>query len=232
LDPEGSGGNPRYIQQRTGNLIDLRDAASKRGNAIVAEHPMTPFEKITTPIKAALPFLRGGGPGAGISFATGNEGRSVPMMQKAMNAVGEEPANVYPKPMGPYPLEQNPSRMLPGATPRIDEQPLQPPNLTGQPYPWQVNQWQNIGGLKQLPVGKSPAGQGTIVPDILGRPDLRTPYNGGLIEAGPHPAVGGPHLLGYDSPSFVRSIPALDEFGKPIYRIDPKTGKPFAPKGM
>lgn len=54
LDPQGSGAGPREIQERTGNVINLRDAAERRRNAIAAEKPDTIAEGITRAVTLGL----------------------------------------------------------------------------------------------------------------------------------------------------------------------------------
>jgi len=88
LDPENAGAGPRQIQSRTGDVIHMRDAAARRNNAIVAEQPLTPFGKFADPLKGFIRTLMPGkATGAGIAFAEGSEGRSLPLVRRSFNAV-------------------------------------------------------------------------------------------------------------------------------------------------
>jgi hypothetical protein len=102
LDPENAGAGPRDIQARAGHIIDIRDAANRRGNAIVAEQPLTAFGKVWDPIKGFVRSLIPALPtGSGIAYAEGSEGRSLPHLRRAFNAVDEQyPA--FPQPDNPH----------------------------------------------------------------------------------------------------------------------------------
>ena len=61
LDPENGGAGPREIQERTGAVTNLRNAAERRSNAILGEKPVSPMAAagrvIAAPFEAAtLPF--------------------------------------------------------------------------------------------------------------------------------------------------------------------------------
>lgn len=114
LDPEGGGESIRPIQNLTGDLMSVRDASLRRNNAIVAEQPLTPFGKFADPIKGAIRhMIPWRSPAAGLAFAEGSEGRSLPMMRRAFKAVGDEPANVLPKPEHPLYPRVRADRQLP-----------------------------------------------------------------------------------------------------------------------
>lgn len=113
LDPEGGGAGPRTIQTKTGDLIHMRDAALRRNNAIVAEQPLTPLGKVVDPMKAAVrAVLPGKATGAGIAFAEGSEGRSLPLIKRAFKAVGDEQPNALPEPGSPLYPTGNSARLL------------------------------------------------------------------------------------------------------------------------
>jgi hypothetical protein len=136
LDPEGEGAGPRLIQSRTGDLIDLRDAALRRNNAIVAEQPLTPIGRITDPIKGAVrSFLPGRG-SAGLAYAEGSEGRSLPLLKRGFSAVKQEP-NVLPRPAGPYPTI-GPDRQL-GPSPLVTPPPADTSSVNVRTGPPLVN---------------------------------------------------------------------------------------------
>lgn len=124
LDPEGMGMGPRDIQSRTGQLIDLKNAAMRRNNAIVAEQPLTPVGRVLDPIKGAIRSLMPGkATGAGIAFAEGSEGRSLPMLRRAFNA-SDQPFNRLPQPGTPFYPTGDPQRQLgPGSIPLGPAQP-------------------------------------------------------------------------------------------------------------
>ncbi len=64
LDPEHGGAGPRSIQQRTGNVLDLRNAAERRSNSILGEKPVTPMGALAQPLNAAVKLFRGDPMGA------------------------------------------------------------------------------------------------------------------------------------------------------------------------
>jgi hypothetical protein len=110
LDPEGAGAGPRTIQNKTGDLIKWRNTALQRTNAIVAEQPISPVERVLSPIKRHLPLLRGDA--TGLSFSQGQAGRSMPLLKRAFKAVGDEPVNALPLPGSPLYPTGNPARQL------------------------------------------------------------------------------------------------------------------------
>lgn len=59
LDPENNGAGPREIQQRTGNVIGLRNAADRRSNSILGEKPVTPIGGLMAPALAIHRAMRG-----------------------------------------------------------------------------------------------------------------------------------------------------------------------------
>ncbi len=116
LDPEGNGAGPRTIQNKTSQLYDIRNAALRRNNAIVAEQPPSPLEKMIDPLKKAIPgFLKKGASGTGLAYAEGSEGRSIPNLKRTFNAVGDDPRNVLPEPGSPLYPTGNPTKLLTGA---------------------------------------------------------------------------------------------------------------------
>lgn len=89
LDPENAGAGPRQIQATTGDLIDVRNGAARRNNAIVAEQPLTPIGKLVDPIKGMIRHFLPVPSGAGIAYAEGSEGRSLPYLQRAFAGADE-----------------------------------------------------------------------------------------------------------------------------------------------
>ena len=132
LDPAGAGAGPRQIQSQTGNLIDLRDAVARRGNAIQAEQPLTNFDRFYDPVKNAIrhlmPFRHGG---TGISYAEGSQGTSLPMLRKAFDAT-DEVAGANALGSLPRPISMPTNRQLPSG-------PITLPGVpSGPPSPFQV----------------------------------------------------------------------------------------------
>ncbi len=100
LDTQNEGAGPREIQQRTGTMIDILDAAKRRRNAIIKEKPVTP---IAGAAKAAysvvnIPgsFLKGETEKPLHGIRTAFSGESDPLIRRAFDAVGEP--NPYPVP--------------------------------------------------------------------------------------------------------------------------------------
>jgi hypothetical protein len=212
LDPENQGAGPREIQARTGNLIDLRDAAMRRNNAIVAEQPLTPLGRIVDPIKGAIrQLIPWKGSGAGLSFAEGSEGRSLPLLRRAFNAVSEtEGANAF--------------RELPRPGPRT----LAAPADTSGPLPAGVADFRSAGQAPRGPLLLPPASSGigvsgTIVPDILGKVPLRGAGAQALLPA-PEPGESPMNVLptgplNTEAVTRTRYIPSkgvIDVKGKPV----------------
>lgn len=160
LDPENAGAGPRLIQSKTGNLIDLRDAAVRRQNAIVAEQPLSPIGRFVDPAKKMLreinPF--GKATGSGIAYAEGSEGRSLPLLKRAFGAVSDVPgANEF------------------GSLPRPGPRMLPAPADTSGALPQGIAGFRSVGSefapqQLLLPPASSQIGvSGVTVPDILGR---------------------------------------------------------------
>lgn len=214
LDPENEGAGPRLIQSRTGNLIDLRDAAARRNNAIVAEQPLTPFGKVVDPIKGMIRHLMPG-KASGLAFSEGSEGRSLPMLRRAFNAADEtEGANelgMLPRPRPrSLPAPGDTSGPIPAAardfaaadpmayasrTPRLLGPATSPVGTNGVIVPDLAGAMERDAramnaGPRQLGPASSPIGvSGTIVPDIVGRSSRG---NGGSQKLLPAPASGQP----------------------------------------
>ena len=105
LDPTGEGAGPRAIQARTGDLIDMRDAAMRRKNALVAEQPLTPIGHAMSFLDPVIGPVRDfikGRPGSGLSFAEGQEGRSEPLIRRSFKSAGNGPVNALPQPGEEY----------------------------------------------------------------------------------------------------------------------------------
>ena len=213
LDPENEGAGPRLIQSRTGNLIDLRDAASRRNNAIVAEQPVTPLEKMISPFKGAIQHLMPNRV-SGLAFSEGS-GRSLPMLKKAFKAVPEEEGanelGMLPRP-GPrsLPAPGDTSGPIPAAardfgaadpmayasrTPKLLGPATSPVGRSGVIVPDLAGAMERDAramnaGPRQLPAASSPVGvSGTIVPDIVGR---SARGNGGAQKLIPPAPAGQP----------------------------------------
>lgn len=183
LDPEGSGAGPRGIQQRTGDLIDLKDAALRRNNAIVAEQPLTPFGKLVDPLKGMIrSIMPGKATGAGMAFAEGSEGRSLPLIRRAFKAVDNEQPSSFPRPNAALYPSGNPQRALTTGD-MITPQPQDSSFVRGLGVPphQQVDKM-----LRALPSGSASFSQGVVVPDILGRPGQSTHR---LIEGPTQPTI-------------------------------------------
>ena len=218
LDPENQGAGPRLIQSRTGNLIDIRDAAQQRNNAILAEQPLTPLGRIVDPLKGFARSMLPGKGGAGIAYAEGSEGRSLPLLQRAFKAVPEaEGANelgMLPRP-GPRALMPPPDisgpRIMapqPGFEQRVQGQRLLPPasspiGVSGVVAPdmagnIQQGMRQFASGPRQLTAPTTPIGvSGTSVPDYTGQAIQGTKrFTGGPPQIeGPVPGVPPINIL-------------------------------------
>lgn len=178
LDPPNNGAGPREIQRQAGNIIKFRDAIIRRNNAIVAEQSLSKVGEYADAAKRwARALWPGKATGSGIAYAEGSEGRSLPLLKRALKSVkGEKPPE----------LPQPPEISIAGLLPR---------------------------GNAQFSAG------GVIVPDVLGRPDLRVPYNAGLLEA-PAP---GPQIPSSGRTFYVGAPGQVPEWGVPA-------GKATAPK--
>ena len=227
LDPEGAGAGPRRIQQLRSHAIDMVQAADRKTNAIIAEQPLTPFGAAMDPIKQGLRQLWPGSR-SGLAYAEGSEGKSLPYLRRAFNAVKDQPSYALPQPGEELYPTGDTSRLLPAGTHKmgpVDE----PITTTGSmPPEWQANIWKSVGAPRQLPAGRMQmSGSGTSVPDVMGRPDLRTGYRGGLLPS-PGPAgqppvnvlprgpssVQGPHYMP-SSAGRPMPLPAPSEPGVP-----------------
>lgn len=201
LDSAGEGAAPREFKQRYGSLMNMEREVYRRQNVAERQQPDSLIEqagKLSAVGDAAKGFVK--------SLATGQPGSALlgvaegaakwrtakwlkeqqttdALIKAAFKRYQGSPAPVdTPPPFQPKALLNGPDQ--PGGTyytpPPADTsgggmQPLAPHQ--------EVNRMR-----KALPVGTAPFGQGTVVPDILGRPDL--PRYGGqyLLEA---PARGG-----------------------------------------
>lgn len=104
LDPENEGMGPRDLKRAEGDLIDIQQAALRRQNAIIAEQPLTPLGKLIDPAKAFVrSMMPGKATGAGIAYAEGSEGRSLPLLKRALKATRDNPVPPMPEPTGLYP---------------------------------------------------------------------------------------------------------------------------------
>lgn len=171
LDPENAGAGPRAIQKRISDIIDIKSAADRRSNAIVAEQPMTRIGQViqekTEPFKTLLsqyvprmflpPALDKVAGGAGLPFAEGSNGRTIPMLKRAF-AAGDE----------------NAGQLDLGSMPRPGPRQIAAPADTSGPVPAAVRDFKSVGSpyaptQKLLPAATSKIDvSGTIVPDTLG----------------------------------------------------------------
>ncbi len=223
LDPEGEGAGPRLIQSKTGDLIDLKNASLRRQNAVLAEQPLTPFGKFADPLKAHIrAMLPGKATGAGIAFAEGSEGRSLPMMQRAFKSVNQPP-NVLPKPGTElYPRDQNVQRQLGPGPPRMPES-SEANYVHGMPAEPVETEWQ------RLPAGRD-VREMPAIPDTsgdrswTGPPSAPNPLR--QLPSGPTPPPqrlppsGGTVVTKTGDQSRVQSLPARKV-------VDPKTGRVY-----
>lgn len=171
LDPEGAGSGPRQVKTAEGDLIDLRRAAERRNNAIVAEQPLTPLGKVVDPLKGALRSLwPGKATGAGIAYAEGSEGRSLPLMRRSFEAVRGTPVNklpspgdeLYPRGTQPGAMRELPSPNSPGGT-MYTEKPADTSYVRSAP----LAPHQEVNRMRTaLPAGSPLFTQGTSVPDM------------------------------------------------------------------
>ncbi len=227
LDPEGNGLGPRLIQSHTGDLIALRDAALRRQNAILAEQPLTPLGRIVDPLKGAIrSMLPGKATGAGIAFAEGSEGRSLPMIRRAFSAVGEKP-NALPQPGTElYPRDQNVQRQLSAGPPRMPEASGSSGDFS-QPGKYAETEW------PRLPAGPN-VREMPPIPDTSGDRSWTGPQGPPppfrQLPAGPQPAVDRQAPLhGGQGPTSIPLQQLVDQSGLTVKNaepvIDPATGK-------
>lgn len=217
LDPEGQGEGPRLIQSRTGDLIDMKDAALRRKNAIIAEQPLTPLGKVVDPFKALVRnFLPGKATGAGIAFAEGSEGRSLPFLRRAFDSIGDEPSNVLPKPGTPFYPSGSPQRAI-----TAGDAITPPPTDTSFVRSRESAPHEQVM-RPALGPGRAPFTQGIVVPDILGRPGQTT-----------HHLIEGPTRPEIPTGQGVHEVPPADTMGINVSDAakatarDPKTGRMF-----
>lgn len=178
LDPEHGGAGPREIQQRTGNVITLRNAAERRSNAIMGEKPLTPAGAFAAPGMALIRALRGYPSEALGTLAHPFRGPSDALISNLYRQVPEGTA--LPQP----PLFQPRALLEPGATrmPAIPDtsgpiRSIIPPNF-------------GSSSMRLLPGASSQIGvSGTVTPDIIAR-GLRGTGQGLL----PPPQPGQPPL--------------------------------------
>lgn len=135
LDPENDGAGPRLIQQQTGDMMDLRDAALRRRNAAMAEKPTSkagavgkmvagvadlPGKLVTGEIEEGLGNLRG-------SF----KGTIDPLIKRAFAATGDPTPLPLPTVTRPTALLGKPSIITP--PPADTTGPIQPTMPSGIP---------------------------------------------------------------------------------------------------
>jgi hypothetical protein len=227
LDPEHSGAGPRSIQSRTGDLIDLRDAALRRQNAIVAEQSLTPLGELVDPLKrGARAMLPGKATGAGIAYAEGSEGRSIPLLRKAFKAVGQVKPPILPAPGSPfYPIADASRQLGPGPRqmPPIpdDSGALYSGPLSGrEPY---VKPMPRLGPPSAIPQGGFTSGgyEGTGIQDVV---PYRNPATG-QVEYLPQWMLGERKSLGSDfgSPAELgtRTAPVVPDLASPTELQNP-----------
>jgi hypothetical protein len=245
LDPENEGAGPRLIQSRTGNLIDLRDAALRRNNAIVAEQPLTPLGRVVDPVKGFVrSLLPGKATGSGIAFAEGSEGRSLPLLRRAFNAVDEtQGANELgslPRPgprllgpatdtSGPVPALARDVSAVGATNPRArlmlppSSSPIGISAVTAPDYAGQIRTGANRlnAGPRQLPAASSPIGvSGTTVPDVVSTSSRGKGGPIGLLPA-PQPGIAPVNLTPEPRPDVVG--PAGSQTLQQI--VNPRIGK-------
>ena len=219
IDPEGGGLNPRAIQARTGELIDLRNAAQLANKRAVSTSPANVFEK--SPVQAH-PFMFGhrGGLSGGLSIHLGKPGVTG-LIGKAFRGLPDEPYPTLPAPESPLYPTGNSARLLgpgdfqmpPGpdasrvasipamTSPLNPRRALPSPDIITPP-PADTSYVRSAGLAPHqtveamrpaLPMATAPFMQegrgGVVIPDILG--GQRTPYNAGLL---PAPEPGQPPL--------------------------------------
>jgi hypothetical protein len=112
LDPENAGAGPRSIQQRTGRVLDLRNAAERRSNAILGEKPITPMGALAQPLNAAVKLFRGDPMGAVGTLEHPFRGPSDALITKMFRQFPEGGDLPQPPPFQPRALlERGPIRM-------------------------------------------------------------------------------------------------------------------------
>jgi hypothetical protein len=169
-------------------VIGLRNAAERRSNAILGERPVTPLQTgirvATAPFElASAPFRSN--PSSIINRSLHPiRGSADSLIQDLYRQAPE--ATPLPIPSGPYP-RLGANRMLPAPSHQMQTSP-DTSFVRGMP----LDASQKAATMRlALPPGSAPFTQGTSVPDVLGRPDLRTGYRAGLIES---PKPGQPPI--------------------------------------
>jgi hypothetical protein len=224
LDPQGQGAAPREIQSRYGAMKELADSADKRTNAINAEKPVSPAGAATSTAAAIADIpgkvLQGKTEEALSGVLSPFRGVSDPLIRRAFANVADAPP--FPMP----PPAQSTNLLTSGSI-------ITPPPANGsfvRIVPLTALQASQVM-RRALPPGSAPFSQGTIVPDIAGKPG---PMTGRMIEAGPQPPIGGPMQVGQtrvgQAPPDIlmgdTSRLEIVDAAKKIAR-DPRTGRMF-----
>ncbi len=121
LDPENAGAGPREIQARTGNLINLRNAAERKANVILGEKPLTPIGGLANLAKAPIDLFRRGPLFAGGEVAHPWRGPSEALISRIYRNAPEAAELPQPRPiaprglLGPAPLMTPPPADTSGA---------------------------------------------------------------------------------------------------------------------
>jgi hypothetical protein len=210
IDPANGGAGPREIQERTGNLINLRNAADRRANAIDLEKPLTPAGgavRAIAPVGAAVRAFRGDISGAAEAAVHPFKGPSDALITE-----------IYRQALDAAPLPQPPQfnpRGLLGPGPLITPP---SPDSSG-PTPWQPRPGAGLAqdtGTRLLPPPAGPIYNMPGAPDTSGPVPQVIPPNLGSTSTRLLPAPTTPYR--------VSGVTVPDIMGEPVQPTAPYGG--------
>jgi hypothetical protein len=187
LDPENAGAGPREIQARTGNVINLRNAAERKANTILGEKPLTPIGGLANLAKAPLDLFRRGPLFAGGEVAHPWRGPSDALISRLYRGAPEAAELPTPPQFAPTALLGRPSAITP------------PPAESASPFtrttPWAATPTYTAGqrpalpspirGLLEGPTRITPPPADTSGPINTGPLSGREPYMKPIPRLGP-----------------------------------------------
>lgn len=219
LDPEKEGAGPRLIQQRTGHVIDLLDAAEKRRIEIMGEKPVSRVDALGKKA-AALIDLPGkafhGNIEEGVrKLIHSSSGTSDPYIQRAFSQAGNPEPLPAPQPFQARRLLGKPSIITPA-----------PPDASGpirSAGPYMGRGVSPDVGTRRLAPPGGPIHTTPVPPDTSG------PVRGAQFE---NPGLGGASTRKLPPPSRIQSGGfAVGEEMVPVK--NPKTGRyEYVPEWM
>jgi len=223
LDDPNLGTGPRQLQREYGALLDAELGGYRRLNVANRQQPESLAQQLGY-ARAAGHFLRGlagGHMGAGDMVMAGGEALAAHQLKEMQttNSLIARAFKNYKGTPAPLPMPEVFSPYRPGLPEPSHKMPPAPDAsyVQGRPaYPFGVP-----GGPKALPPGTAPFTQGTVVPDILGRPGRTSDY-----------MIGGPDQPSIPTTGEIRPTSGPEtssvQGSRAAYYdiVDPKTGKP------